>query len=582
MRKILSLKQLLKSHHLAIVLAVVVGFICLAPHLIFPFQVGKDYRGLPMLATDDEDIYLARLQEITDGHPWLGSVWFYEYKNEPSLVAPTSDFIQYGLARLLSLSLIGSLLLVKFLFPAILFFLIYAFVYKILDENTNQAKWSGCAAALFITLGYDLTDKTQILDLLSGQFQASTFLIWTRPINPILGSLIIFSLLITVWSLYKKVTFSKVIIASLLLTLGVASYFFTGALAASFIGMLLITALLRRHWDRARSLGAVIILSLLFASPYLYSVLSASRNPLFTEAALRLGLTQSHQPVFNLIIMLTTLLFCLVTIREFKSRQSDWWWFCLALLLSCLAVFNQQVITGKTIWYPHFVQYTIPLSIVILIILLHKKLKPLNHRIWLALIVFIALATSSVGVLKQVSAYQTNFATYKDRQSIMPVFNWFNSQTDKDSVIYVLEDEEIIMRLIPAFTHNNVYSGSNLSSLVPPERIYHDYLIAMKLKGISPELASDYLAEHDAQIRWYFGGMNDWKQLTTSQRYLDNRYSLLQAYPDFLQNDLTTQLKQHRLDYFLHQGPLNGELLSHLPSLSLLKNINGYYIYKFD
>jgi len=45
-----------------------------------------------MMRTANEDFYLARIQEILDGHPSVGSPAFSEYKNEPPLSPPVRYF----------------------------------------------------------------------------------------------------------------------------------------------------------------------------------------------------------------------------------------------------------------------------------------------------------------------------------------------------------------------------------------------------------------------------------------------------------------------------------------------------------
>ena len=86
-----------KRHKLALITSFIVGLIALAPHIIFPLQLGKEYKGIYMMQTANETEYLARIKEITEGYWKLGSVPFYEYKNNPPLMPPNIlDFLYAG------------------------------------------------------------------------------------------------------------------------------------------------------------------------------------------------------------------------------------------------------------------------------------------------------------------------------------------------------------------------------------------------------------------------------------------------------------------------------------------------------
>ena len=78
-----------------------------------------------MMKTPNEDFYLARIQEILDGHPLVGSSAFYEYKGEWSIQPPTAEMI-YALPSLIFGFAPASVLVAsKFVLPFILFLAVY-------------------------------------------------------------------------------------------------------------------------------------------------------------------------------------------------------------------------------------------------------------------------------------------------------------------------------------------------------------------------------------------------------------------------------------------------------------------------
>src|SRR3989344_2614874 len=125
----------LKRYKWALVVSFIVGFIALAPHIIFPLQLREEYKGIYMMQTANETEYLARIKEITEGHWKLGSVPFYEYKNNPPLMPPNIlDFLYAGANFITGISISNLVIVSKFFLPALFFLLIY-FLIRQLTRN---------------------------------------------------------------------------------------------------------------------------------------------------------------------------------------------------------------------------------------------------------------------------------------------------------------------------------------------------------------------------------------------------------------------------------------------------------------
>ena len=61
------MKNVLKKHHLAFVLAIVTGFIMIFPQLFFVNSLGTEYKGIPMMKSDGETYYVTRMQQLYNG-----------------------------------------------------------------------------------------------------------------------------------------------------------------------------------------------------------------------------------------------------------------------------------------------------------------------------------------------------------------------------------------------------------------------------------------------------------------------------------------------------------------------------------
>lgn len=583
----LRAKLFVFDHYQAFVLSILVGVIGVAPQLIFIQKLGDDYRGLHMMAVDDEDYYLSRIQEIIDGHVLTGNVPLYEYKDNYPLYPPTSDLLLAFLTKFITFSPVNTLIAVKFFLPAAFFFLIYMFIFRLLDKPEQRTKNSAITSGLLILLGYNLLNLRELINFFFGISAPQSFLIWTRPENPIHGGLILFGLLLILWSLRRGISKKKIFAGSLLFALGVSSYFFVWSLSLSIMATLAVIYTFQKRFYLVKSIGAIFGLGIIFAGPYFYLAFKAAQSPSYTDAAIRLGLGYSHNPILNKILIASTIVFLILSLKVFlnqsggKRNVEDWWLFCAALLFSGLAVFNQQILSGVTIWPPHFVQYTTPLSVVVLVIIGFKKIQPAFPKLWLLLLTLVAVSALGYGILRQYSAYQHNFYRYRELQKVKIVLDWLRQNTSKDSVILVNEKNELLTRLIPAFTHNNIYSGTySILFATPIERILHNYMVELRLQGIKPDELERYTASNSLLHKTYFGGLEDWKNLRVTKAYLKNKDLVSRAYPDFYRADLYRELKKYRLDYILQEGLLDENLRQLLPQAELVKEINGHYLYR--
>src|SRR3989344_1717925 len=106
-----------RRHFLAVLFACLVGVIYGLPNVLFILSLNGGYQGIPMMQTPNEDSYLARIQEILDGHPALGSPYFFEYKEQLPITPPTGEFF-YALPSLVfGLSAPTVLMISKFILP---------------------------------------------------------------------------------------------------------------------------------------------------------------------------------------------------------------------------------------------------------------------------------------------------------------------------------------------------------------------------------------------------------------------------------------------------------------------------------
>lgn len=555
-----------KDNALILFFAFIVGLLSVLPHILAWHALGNSYHGIPFLYSANEDYYMARIHEITDGHLMVGSPNFYEYKQSFPLVPPIGEYFYIILSFILHTSLPSTLVIAKFIFPAVLFLLVYRFV-RLLSQNedsTNGTIWGGIAAGLLITLGSGLVDYNSILKHLAHGGSALALSPWVRSVNPITGALLLFTFLPLVWKTIKKDEWKYPIVAGLLLALS-CGYIFSFALGFTIIGVLSIFALYHKEYATLLRLVTIGALGVFLDALYWINIL-----PYLAAGggdAQRSGMLYMHTPLLNKFILLSLLVFLTMIlyarlhkkisfVSEYKKYDAVW--FVFATSIAGLIVLNQQVLTGRTIWPYHFVQYTVPLSIVMLFVSFYLVLKPYFPRLWISIVSISIITSLALGIWNS-STYVFQMKSFATAQEYAPAYVWLETHTKKDSVVLVSDDwNEYFTNLLPAFTHNNVYLTGNITNIVPVARIEHNFFVKLRLLDITDEMIYSYLLENPMTVNSYFA--KDWHELlstTRSSQMTEMLPGLARRYRDFLKKDFATELKLYRIDYIASQGDLN-------------------------
>ncbi|MBI2989739.1 MAG: hypothetical protein HYY51_00930 [Candidatus Magasanikbacteria bacterium] len=577
--KLLNTK--IRQHAAGIVVSLFVALLAVAPHILFSFSLGPEYRGVHMFATPNEEAYIAIMQEILDGHPSTASMPFFEYKDKFPLLPATLAHLYTFPVKWFGISLISVLLFSKFLLPGLLCFAVYLLTFHILEADDSQKSKAGfyaSAAALMVTLGFDLVDYRSVWAYLLGSASPEGFFIWTRPVNPVFGGILLFFFLLCVWNIYRGLREKRwIIVGGLSLSLMMASYVFSWTLALTILGLCFIGAFFKHQYKECRAYISIFVLGLLFSLPYWLRALEAAQDQWYPEAAARIGLYLTREPHLNLFVLAVTLLFAGISfILYFKKgilgSWTRWWSFSFFLILASWIVYNQQVITGREIWYYHYVFYTIPLMYVVVIVLFWHAVRLRFPRSALAAVGFMAIASLALGVFQQVSAYQKNEPIFRERQWYADVFAFFNTQAQKDCVVLINEEDiSWWSNLIPAFTHCNTYhSGENQSVLADPEDFVYRYMSVLRLRGITKDSIHGYLATHKQEVEHALQfqlqhtlGLPDPKLQTRFERFADD-------YIRFMDTDFLEALSRFRIDYILSEGPLDKTVFASLSSLNLV------------
>ena len=106
------------NHAPALIAAILIGFLYGAPYVAFQISAGDRFEGAYMLQTANETSYMARIQEIIDGHWLVGSPFHFEYKDQLPLAFPAGEWLYALSVLLLGVSLVSVMIASKFFLPA--------------------------------------------------------------------------------------------------------------------------------------------------------------------------------------------------------------------------------------------------------------------------------------------------------------------------------------------------------------------------------------------------------------------------------------------------------------------------------
>lgn len=506
-------------------IAFIVGTLSIAPYLVAYIAVETpNEEKLHFFYQDAELVYLTRIREIMEGNLTVASPFFYEYKGVHNIQQPFGEWY-YAIFSLGQPEFLPAVsIALKFVLPSIFFLLVFGVVRLLFESYRETERYHYLIAmsiAVFVVLGYDFNNVGYWKEIISGNFSHPQLSMWTRLVHPITGALGLFGLMYLIFTFGRKYTDYRVIGAGILLGT-MSGYIFSFALGLAMTGLFALFACMSKEWRQLRRFWAVLTIAIIMNTGYFFSLFTTHSD---TMALTKNGLLLVDTMLHNKVLYIATFVFLLTTLfmrlrpavyGNFIER-AGWQWSCAALVASFVCL-NLQVIFGKTVWPGHFVQYTNPISYIvfftslvllfdgILVLVKEEKRRMVRNIIeWTAVgaILFICL----VNIRTLPSVFSASEA-YTDSQRYTPVFNWLTQNAETSCVVFVPEAEERLEKYIAAYTQCDLYHTAYVFHAVPFERILHNYILELRLLGITQDELSTYLENHPERIRRYF--FEDW------------------------------------------------------------------------
>jgi len=267
-----------------------------------------------------------------------------------------------------------------------------------------------------------------------------------RPIHPQFTFIFFILWLIFLWKILSENIFRKYIIYNFLLGILVGlllymyPYYWTTILA--IYGTLIIYKIIKNKtniWGLFIFLFSFLITSI----PYFLNLHEASLNIFYSETLSRIGLFYTHFPTcyYNTLPVIFTLL--LVIVFRSKIRDHNKMIYSLSLLFTALLINWQNLITGKYILFStHYYMVTAFLVITVIFIAINNlnnefKIKSAFYLILLIIPLFY-FSANNINHFKNLFSLSIPKEETNKQQEMKDIFDWLNSNTPKDSILYIM------------------------------------------------------------------------------------------------------------------------------------------------
>ena len=481
------------NNKVVVLFAIFVAVLSVAPQIFFIF--GDAYDGIHMFGTDAEHFYLTRANEAHEGNYLVGDA-FLDEKEQPFLYPILGENIMGVLGRISTLSIAEVDIVLKFVLPIVFFLLIYAFVYRVFRSQSIAI-----LSALLILLGYNLLDGySHVLGLFSFSSSALDFLPYTRPIHPSISSLFLFVSLFLLFKATRNDTTPSIkqsLGIGALIGVSLYSYIYVWTFLVVFLGLYGVYYIAKKDWSRFKSFIIIAGTNIVVTVPYWSNFFQARADVDYIATATRIGLVETHMPVFSIWLMLGLLAVLFVWPRMYKDSRN----FFLISILSLWVVTNQHVITGIRLHFSHYHFYITKPFVAILaamfgVFVIHAILK--GDRWKKVAVVIVSAVLLYNGFLIQIGSYNRYEERFVEYQKYGVLMEHLSSTYEDSQNIW---GDPLMSEFIPVYTYHNAPNADPAGYFLRDTEYFEDrILLRYKLRDIAPENILDVMKEERRDV----------------------------------------------------------------------------------
>ena len=425
--------------------AFVVALFALFPQITVWTERGVDYNGVFASNDLDEPAYAAYLQALIDGRPRKNDPYSGRDETPENPQSESIFSIQFAAPYLVAIPARITGLNASQMFIALLwlasFFTALA-MFWLLAQITEDNRLAAIGTLVIMFGGALASGNGVIKEFLGGA--AYPFLPFLRRYIPAVAFPFFFAMFALVRLALKseinRTKYVSSIAAGLCFGFLVFSYFYLWTTAAAFLSALTLIWLIIRpeNWkENLRFLILTDIIAFSFLLPYAYLL---SKRAASTDAVQLLVLT--HAPdLFRVpaIVCYAALLILAVAIAlKFAKIKEHSTVFLIAFAVVPFIVFNQQIITGRSLQPFHYefyvVNYLVALTVVLMLTIFLKRIK--QPKIYSAILLIVGLSAVVWGYLEVKYTTKLLVSWNLERDDAMPISKRLVELSKENETIY--------------------------------------------------------------------------------------------------------------------------------------------------
>ncbi|HYO91201.1 MAG TPA: hypothetical protein VEQ40_06175 [Pyrinomonadaceae bacterium] len=332
------------------------------PQLNLWYLTGKQWNGIYAYNDIDEVAYAAYLKALIDGRarrndPYTGRDDRTDAPQKESLfsIQFLPPFVVAQAARILGLNINWAMIALS----AIMGFLTALILFWLIAAITGDDRLAAVGALAIVCLGTVVCGQGAILELL-GRDIAYPYLPFMRRYVPLFPFPFFFLMCGLVWKMVTREDARRRLLtaagAGLLFAVLVYSYFYIWTTAAAWLACLALVLCAARPEGWQRDLKHLALVGLLAVTALVPYALMLSRRAETMDSVQLLSLTRApdlaRAPELICLIVLSALMLAIKRGRVRLRDRSTL--FTISLALTPYAVFNQQIITGRSLQPIHY------------------------------------------------------------------------------------------------------------------------------------------------------------------------------------------------------------------------------------
>jgi hypothetical protein len=356
--------------------ALVMSLLSLYPQIDLWIARGADWQGAYASMFYDEEVYAAYVNGLLLGRPRTTEPLQVDSSGPPTESLFSIQVVPPYLLVILASVTHSSVSQIFIALTPVAAFLATLMIFYLLALATGDERLAAAGALAVLLFGTLASRDSVLFNWLFGRRVASGYFLFLRRYQPAIIFPAFFAYIALAWLSFTvagRKAWKAAIAAGAVLAALVFSYFFLWTAALAWLVCLVFVWLIARRWEWTTIVGRLLAIAL-FSAPALavYSVMLTQRNRVIDEVA---GVVFTHAPDLHRAPEWIAVIVILLLIWGAKKGGVDLRQPVVlltgSLALMPFAVFNQQIITGRSLQPHHYEMFSanyLSLSALILII----------------------------------------------------------------------------------------------------------------------------------------------------------------------------------------------------------------------